>query len=159
MISMSKEMTHADWLEAMIGINEGAIAIVDPDVRFWESVEDWDFGDALLAGRSIPAYVDETQHDLNTRPRIHPSFWWIPDAGKLWSEIAAIRSALSWSGGDLWSLVQQYVDGRTVAHVQQERRPSGCGRAGWSRLTAGCDAGSCAGCGGSDVDLEPASSR
>jgi hypothetical protein len=108
-VGMTKEMTHADWLESMIGINTGPIAIVDPDVVFWERVQDWEFGDALLAGRYIQGYRDRYNHKMFTHPRLHPSFWWIPNASALWDAIQEIREPVAWSGGDLWKPFMQYA--------------------------------------------------
>lgn len=59
------------------------IAIVDPDVVFWESVEGWEFN-ALMAGRKIP---DLVRYGVRSLARLHPSMIFIPDADKLQEEI------------------------------------------------------------------------
>jgi hypothetical protein len=59
----------------------GTTVILDSNVRFWSSCEEWTF-DALLAGRLIPSFLDEASGCINL-PRLHPSFWWIPDVGAL----------------------------------------------------------------------------
>jgi hypothetical protein len=77
---------HHDFIEQTINKqSEGTAIFVDPDVCFWENVEDWDF-DALVAGRLIPPFRCEYTGCF-THPRIHTSFLWIPD-------IIALREAI-----------------------------------------------------------------
>src|SRR5262245_65544738 len=64
---------------------KGSLIIMDPDVAFWRNCEDWQF-DALLAGRLVPMFWEESSRAINF-PRLHPAFWWIPD-------VPALRSAI-----------------------------------------------------------------
>ena len=71
-------ISHHDFIEQTLNRqSEGTAIFVDPDVCFWENVEDWSF-DALIAGRLLPKYKCEYSGCL-TYPRIHTSFMWIPD--------------------------------------------------------------------------------
>jgi hypothetical protein len=64
--------------------NAGPAVIVDPSVVFWSRCEDWTF-EGLIAGRLIPRFVEEG--GCISLPRLHPSFWWIPD-------LAALRDSI-----------------------------------------------------------------
>ena len=56
------------------------LVLVDPDVAFWSSVEGWDFGDALMAGRLMR---EVHAGPLVSRARLHPSMLWVPSLGRL----------------------------------------------------------------------------
>jgi hypothetical protein len=60
--------------------NVGPTVIVDPAVVFWSRCEDWTF-DGLIAGRVIPQFFEAG--GCISLPRLHPSFWWIPDLAAL----------------------------------------------------------------------------
>lgn len=53
--------------------------LLDPDVVFWKSVEDWKF-DGVMAGRLIP---DLTTGGVTSLSRLHPSHIWVPSAKRL----------------------------------------------------------------------------
>jgi hypothetical protein len=55
------------------------VVLLDPDVVFWKSVEDWQF-DGLMAGRLIP---DLYNYGVTSLSRLHPSHLWVPDVAKL----------------------------------------------------------------------------
>jgi len=59
-----------------------SVVVLDPDVVFWKSVEDWDFGSTLVAGRLIPQ-LGSDDDPLIGMPRLHSSFLWVPDIGRL----------------------------------------------------------------------------
>lgn len=73
----SKHITH----QLLEREDDGApLVMVDPDVAFWSSVEGWDFGDALMAGRLMREVQDGM---ILQRARLHPSMLWVPSLGGL----------------------------------------------------------------------------
>lgn len=70
------------------------LVLCDPDVVFWESVEGWDFGQALMAGRLMPLM----QHSgFIAMQRLHPSLLFIPDVHELRRAVkAADARAFGW---------------------------------------------------------------
>ncbi|MES1213444.1 MAG: hypothetical protein ABUL64_02565 [Singulisphaera sp.] len=70
----------------------GSAVFVDPDVCFWQSIEDWTF-DGLAAGRLIRKHHCEFT-DCLTEPRLHTSLLWIPDVAALLSAVAETRQKL-----------------------------------------------------------------
>jgi len=66
--------------------NQGTHVIVDSSVVFWSNCEGWEF-EALIAGRLVPSFLDERRGCISMA-RIHPSLWWIPNAGALQARIA-----------------------------------------------------------------------
>ena len=56
-----------------------SLVLLDPDIVFWESVEDWKFN-GLMAGRLIP---DLYNYGITSLSRLHPSHLWIPDVAKM----------------------------------------------------------------------------
>lgn len=85
----NKDVAHADFIEYVLGKYDGEIVFVDPDVLFWERCDQWSF-DALLAGRLIPRFRDEYSRTI-TSARLHTSFLWVPDAGRLREAIAELQ--------------------------------------------------------------------
>ena len=110
-------LPHWDILRALV-LNEhllddyvpdalrGPLVILDGDCLFWEPCEAWPV-DGLLAGRLVPARV--TVHPVPPTavlgptpapaeetavllPRLHTSFWWIPDRETLCHRIRAIQT-------------------------------------------------------------------
>ena len=81
----------------------------NPDVIFWESVEDWNFGDAVSAGRLIPQQKEGVYDVL---PRLHPSLFWVPDVERLRKAWAA-RCAL---GGDAMGCLLERNGDRVLLH-------------------------------------------
>jgi len=86
-----------DEVRAQLSVEQGPLVFVDPDIIFWESVEQWQFPGVLLAGRYIPAMgvqsPDDDAHQLITFPRFHTSLLWLPDVARLRARIQA-RHAL-----------------------------------------------------------------
>lgn len=92
-LQRDRRIRHAHWLEEVItNHHAGPCVVVDPDVCFWKSVEGWDFGDALLSGRLIPAFRCEYTKTI-THARLHSSFLWAQDAAALRAAIATERAA------------------------------------------------------------------
>lgn len=89
-----------------------SLVIVDPDIVFWSSIEDWHFGDALLAGRLIPNLVGKIPRCLVTRclARLHPSLLWVPDMAKLRHEMDR-KAQGDFAGESLFTQRVQYVEG------------------------------------------------
>ena len=56
-----------------------SFVLLDPDVVFWNNVEDWTF-DGAVAGRLIP---DLTTGGVTSMARLHPSHVWVPSAKRL----------------------------------------------------------------------------
>lgn len=75
------------------------LVILDGDCLFWENCESWKF-DGLLAGRLIPSRVGVTgppypvpfEETHLLLPRLHTSFWWIPDRRALRQRIVEIQA-------------------------------------------------------------------
>jgi hypothetical protein len=69
------------------------LVILDGDLLFWSSCEDWQF-DGLLAGRLIPARgfpMPPPEQGL-LLPRLHTSFLWIPNRQALRQRIVEIQA-------------------------------------------------------------------
>lgn len=87
-IQLQKRIRHDSYFEtALLKDAPDTVIFVDPDICFWESVEDWHF-DVLMAGRAIPAIACE-QSGCITRPRLHTSFLWVPNVP---SFVATVRA-------------------------------------------------------------------
>jgi len=80
-IRLNREVSHAEYL-GWILMNEDNAVIVDPDIVFWEKVEDWDFSEYLMAGRLLPHFYDKYSKS-HTVSRLHTSFLWFPDLVEL----------------------------------------------------------------------------
>ena len=70
--------------------SDGPAIICDPDICFWDSMEDQAF-DGLVAGRLLPQFFDPYSQCL-TYQRLHSSFLWIQDAGALRVTISELSS-------------------------------------------------------------------
>lgn len=80
-------MGHDALLERILAEAQGRVVIVDPDVIFYSKVEDWDFGDALMAGAHQP---DTTVDGIRYLERLHTCFLWFPDVQRLRDELARV---------------------------------------------------------------------
>ncbi len=80
-----------DEVRAQLGLEQGPLVFVDPDLIFWESIEQWQFPGALLAGRYIPAMQMQSPtaagEQLLTFPRLHTSLLWLPDVPRLRAQV------------------------------------------------------------------------
>ena len=67
--------------------DDGApLVLVDPDVAFWGCVEEWDFADALMAGRLMRAANEGV---ICSHARLHPSMLWVQSLGRLREHLVA----------------------------------------------------------------------
>lgn len=88
-----KPTFHGDLLQMIIEQYPGENVILDSDLIFYESCENFHFDDTiLLAGDIFPAIHgiahvagNHTKHVFHAR--VHPSFWWIKDSGEFRNEI------------------------------------------------------------------------
>jgi hypothetical protein len=72
------------------------LALVDPDICFWENVEQWRFAPTiLLAGRLIPAHRCDVEQCVIHR-RFHTSFLWMPDPRLLRLAWPAVTDPHGW---------------------------------------------------------------
>ena len=71
-------MDHYKWWVCEQELSN-SIILLDPDVVFWQNVEDWEF-DGAIAGRLIP---DLKMGAITSLSRLHPSHAWIPDVKRL----------------------------------------------------------------------------
>lgn len=75
--------------QALVRQGSGPAVFVDPDVCFWDSVEEWEFA-GLAAGRLIPRHHCEFSGCLS-EPRLHTSFLWFPDVARVLQAIDRVR--------------------------------------------------------------------
>jgi hypothetical protein len=93
--------------------DDGApLVLVDPDVAFWSSVEGWDFGGALMAGRLI---AEMDGGPIVSRARLHPSMLWVPSLCRLRESLRAdeIPQRLERAAARL-----EFFDTLAVAHAR-----------------------------------------
>jgi len=79
-------------VQAMAGeaAPQGPTVFLDPDVCLWSNCEGFSI-DGLIAGKFMPPFTLPGTGTL-MMPRLHTSFLWIPDTGRLWARIAAIKA-------------------------------------------------------------------
>jgi hypothetical protein len=84
---------HIDLYEFIHRVIErqtsGPVVFVDPDICFWQNVEQWKF-DGLAAGRFIPRHRCDFMECL-TEPRLHTSLLFFPDVARLRTAIEQVR--------------------------------------------------------------------
>jgi hypothetical protein len=80
---------HHSWLQHIVSKETAPLAIVDTDMIFFESVEDWQF-DTALGGARIPEWYDEFPGAI-TRSRLHTSLLFI-DPVKVREQVAEYES-------------------------------------------------------------------
>jgi hypothetical protein len=87
---LERRVELADFIEwSLHNQRTGAAVFVDPDVCFWERIEDWEF-EGLAAGRFIPRHHCEFEH-CPSEPRLHTSLLWVPDVAAMNAAIADVR--------------------------------------------------------------------
>ncbi len=85
------KLDHHEFIWSTLATQaEGAAVFVDADLILWENVENWTFGDALLAGRRIPTYLCPFSQCV-IHERLHSSFLWVPDVAELIAKVRALR--------------------------------------------------------------------
>jgi hypothetical protein len=87
---VEKELPHWKILEDLCLSAKRPFVFLDPDVAFWGSVEDWEFGGALMAGRFLPPC--EVVNGRYLVPRLHTSHLWFPDPFRLQDRISSITA-------------------------------------------------------------------
>lgn len=102
---------HYEWLLFRRDHDARPLVLLDPDVIFWESVEGWEFGEAVAAGRLIP---QQKEGPYDVLPRLHPSLFWVPDVGRLRSAWA--RRDPADQVGDAIGGLSEAKDGRVLLH-------------------------------------------
>lgn len=83
------EVLHHDFLKTCVATANGPVVICDPDIVFWDTVEDWEF-EQLVGGRRIPMFFDEYTQCV-TLPRLHTSLLFIRDANRFRQVIGGIQ--------------------------------------------------------------------
>jgi hypothetical protein len=89
-----RPMEHHEYIESTISraardeTGSGPLVLLDPDICFWDSCEDFRF-DGLIAGMLFGEFIDGFETVI--MPRLHTSFLWIPDPAALADEIRRIR--------------------------------------------------------------------
>ena len=89
---LEEEESHWSLIESYVLGAEGPIVVVDPDVVFWERIDGWDFGGALMAGRLLPDFADAYSRTF-TLSRLHTSHLRFPNPQALRARIGAILKA------------------------------------------------------------------
>lgn len=87
---LEQEKPHWAIVEEVATAHEGPTVILDSDLVFWTKVEDWTFGDALMAGRYLPEFADPFSDTL-TFSRLHSSHLWFPRPEALREKLAYWR--------------------------------------------------------------------
>jgi hypothetical protein len=85
---LDRELPHWKIIETLCLTANRPFVVLDPDIALWESVQDWDFGGALMAGRFIAA--NEPVDARFNVPRLHSSHLWFPDPIRLRDRISAM---------------------------------------------------------------------
>ena len=74
-VDLPEGTIHHEWIERLVAEEDEPLVVLDTDVVFWSSCEDWSFA-RPLAGRLIPEYFDPFANCI-TRPRLHGSHLWV----------------------------------------------------------------------------------
>ncbi len=81
-----KRKTHAEVIERTFkDYPNERLVLLDPDLIFWSSCEDWEFSQTL-AGRFIPAHYNEYTKCMEVS-RLHTSFLWINSVKQLYKDL------------------------------------------------------------------------
>ena len=88
-LQLEETQHHWSLIEGLVLGENRPTVLLDPDIALWEKVSDWDFGDALMAGRYLPEFADPYSDTL-TLPRLHTSHLWFPRPAELKARIASI---------------------------------------------------------------------
>lgn len=78
---LEREIEHHAFVSHTVSTESGPLAIVDPDLVFWDGMEDRP-SPGLVAGRLIPDFRDPFSGTL-TRARLHTSLLVVPDCAAL----------------------------------------------------------------------------
>lgn len=88
--SVEVRTDHHHWIEKLIEDQVDPFYIVDTDMVFYKSVEDWEFSGVGIAGYRIPEFHDEFSGCI-TRSRLHTSLLYI-DSAILKKEVENFKS-------------------------------------------------------------------
>lgn len=91
-------MFHGELIARLLGdLPDGEPAVfMDPDICFWEKVENWRFPETtLLAGRLIPTHRCDVEQCVIHR-RLHSSFLWMPDPRRLRLTLPGVTEEATW---------------------------------------------------------------
>lgn len=94
---LEEERPHWSLVEEIATTHDQPTVVLDSDLAFWESVEDWTFGEALMAGRYLPEFADPFTDTL-TMARLHSSHLWFPRPDALRARLAALARFRTQSG-------------------------------------------------------------
>lgn len=90
-LQLNRRLELAEFIAHVLTRQQsGSAVFVDPDVCFWNCVEQWQFA-GLAAGRFIPRHFCDFSGCLS-EPRLHTSLLWVPDVGRLIDTIARTRA-------------------------------------------------------------------
>lgn len=86
LVSWKERRTHAKIIDEVLNHNpDERIVLLDPDIIFWKSCEDWTF-DTILAGRQIPVHLNEYTKCVEAG-RLHTSFLWVDTYRSLFKKV------------------------------------------------------------------------
>lgn len=75
----NETITHGEWIERLLALENEPFWICDADVIFYDKIEDWSFTGPMFAGRYEPEYVDPWSQVVHVA-RLHPSLMWFDPA-------------------------------------------------------------------------------
>ncbi len=82
------ELHHGEWVRRVLENAEGPTVLLDGDIHFWKSCEDWNFN-ALMAGYYVPE-IFNVWSQCRSVARLHTSFLWFKDPAALRREIGRV---------------------------------------------------------------------
>lgn len=85
MVTYVTRQHHALWIGNMVNEHKGRLVILDGDVMFWKSCEEFEFS-TLLAGYYVPTMYNEFSQCISFE-RLHTSFLWISDTTALLDQV------------------------------------------------------------------------
>lgn len=110
---MDERVHHADWIKQRVAMcSDETLVILDGDVHFWASCEDWKFG-MPLAGYHVPE-IWNPWTNCRSLPRLHTSF--------LWFKVSEVKTLLAllmpendvWAPNDPFMPCVQYIRGEPI---------------------------------------------
>lgn len=105
---------HHDWINERLVIGQEPFWLVDTDVIFYQSVENWRFGESPLAGFRVPEFSDSFSGCI-TRSRLHTSLLYVNPV-----EVRR-RLVQAWEGAEETPFTPRanLIDPLVVMHKQQ----------------------------------------
>ena len=99
-VQLETEALHSTLIKQVVMAASEPVVFIDPDVVFWQAVQDWTFGPALMAGRYLPDF-DDPYSNTRTLSRLHTAHLWFPDPVTLRARMEEIRQQ-RWEVGDFF---------------------------------------------------------